>query len=58
MQAQHGDLLVVDPVGGDFAAATIEDEVVGAVPVLNDIEALVDFAAQGQWPARPKSTTP
>jgi hypothetical protein len=48
VQAQHGDLLILDPVGGELAAAAVEDEAVGAVPVLDDVEALVDLAAKGQ----------
>src|SRR5690349_5560770 len=41
VEAQHGRLLVLDTVGGDLAAAAVENEVVGRVPVLHDVQSLV-----------------
>ena len=46
MEAKHADLLVIGAVGGDFAAFTEENEVVGAVPALDDVQAFVDLTAQ------------
>ena len=48
MQTEHPDLLIVDPVGGHLAALAEEDEVVDVIPVLDDVETLVDLAAQLQ----------
>jgi hypothetical protein len=46
VQREHADFMVLAVVAGQFAAAGEEDEVVGAVPLLNDVQALVDLAAQ------------
>lgn len=46
MQGEHADLVILTAVADHFAAAGEEDEVVGAVPVLDDVQAFVDLAAQ------------
>jgi len=46
MQAEQSQLLVRASVGRDLPAATVEDETVGAVPVLNDVQALVNLPPQ------------
>jgi hypothetical protein len=45
VKREHADFLVVT-VGGHPAAVAKEDEVVGVVPVLDDVESFVDFASQ------------
>lgn len=45
MQTEHPDLLIVDSVGGHLSALAEVDEVVDVVPVLDDVQALVDLAA-------------
>jgi len=42
VQGEDRDLLVLDAVRGDLAALAEEDEAVGAVPALDDIQAFVD----------------
>ena len=42
----HRDLLVLQPIAGHLATFTKEDEVVGAVPGFDNVQPLVDFAAQ------------
>ena len=54
MKREHADLLVIGAVGSHLAAFPEEDEVVGAVPVLDDIETSVDLAPEVQ---RPKIAT-
>ena len=46
VQRMHRRLLVVQPVAGDLAALAEEDEPVGGVPGLDDVQPLVDFAPQ------------
>ena len=46
MQREHADFMVLATTADHFASAGEEDEVVGAVPLLDDVQALVDFAAQ------------
>ena len=46
MKRKHTDLLVVCAVRGHLAPFAEEDEIVGAVPVFDDVEALVDL---GVW---------
>lgn len=46
MQSQHGCFLVLKPVGGDFATAAIEDEVVGAISGFDRVQTLMDLAPQ------------
>jgi len=46
MEAQHGRLLIFQAVGGDLAAAAVEDEVVGRILVLDHVQPLVDFPAE------------
>jgi hypothetical protein len=41
---QHHQLLVVLPIGGDLAAVAKEDEIIGTISVLHDIEPLVNLA--------------
>jgi hypothetical protein len=40
VQRQDGDLLVVESVGRDLPALAIENELIGAVPVLDYVEPL------------------
>jgi hypothetical protein len=47
MQREHTDLVILAAIAGHFAMAGEEDEIVGAVPLLDDVQALVDFAAEG-----------
>ena len=37
LKREHADFLVVSAVGGHLAAFAKEDEVIGAVPVLDDV---------------------
>lgn len=46
MQREHTDFMILATIADHFASAGEEDEVVGAVPLLDDVQALVDFAAQ------------
>ena len=46
VQRQHADLVVLAAVAGQLAAAGEEHEVVGAVPLLDDVQPFVDLAAQ------------
>lgn len=46
MQCQSRDLLIVEAIAGDLAALAKEDEACGAVPVLDHIQAFVDFASE------------
>jgi hypothetical protein len=41
MQRQHRQLLTLAAIGGDFAAFAKENEVVHAVPMLNDVQGSV-----------------
>src|SRR5919202_4603748 len=47
VQRQHRNLLVLKPVRDHLAALAEEDEPVGAVPVLHDVEAFVALAPKG-----------
>ena len=56
MQGEHADLMVLAAVADHFAASGEEDEVIGAVPLLDDIQTFVDLAAKclavngtGRW---------
>ena len=46
MEGEDRLFLVLEPVGSDFATLPIEDEPVGAVPVLDNIESRVDLPAE------------
>jgi len=46
VQAEHAQLLVLAPVAGHLAAAGEEDEVIGAVPLLDDVQPIVDLAPE------------
>lgn len=46
MQREHADFMILATIADHFASAGEEDEVVGAVPLLDDVQALVDFAAE------------
>ena len=48
MQRQHRQLLILAAIGGDFAALAKENEVVHAVPMLDDVQILLDLAPQRQ----------
>src|SRR5258708_11900338 len=46
MEREHGDLGVLAVVPGNDALAAVVDLVVGGVPVLDDLQAGVDLAAE------------
>jgi hypothetical protein len=46
MQAEHAQLLVLASIAGELAMAGKEDEVVGGIPLLDDVQSVVDFAPQ------------
>ena len=46
MQGKHQDLLIFEFVAGELASLSIENEAVGAVPVLDDIQSLVDLPSE------------
>lgn len=46
MERQGRQALLLEPVGGKLPTFAVEDERVRAIPVLDDIEALVNLAAQ------------
>jgi hypothetical protein len=47
MQREHTDLVILAAIAGHFAMAGEEDEIVGAVPLLDDVQALGDLVAEG-----------
>ena len=46
MQSEHADLVILTAIADHLPAAREEDEVVGAVPLFDDVQALVDLAAK------------
>ena len=46
MQREHADLVILAAIADHFAMAGEEDEVVGAVPLLDDVQAFVDLTAK------------
>jgi hypothetical protein len=46
VEAECGESLIVEAVGGDVAAVAVEDEAVRRVPGLGRVEAFVDLAAE------------
>ena len=46
MQCEHGQHLLVEPFGCELSTLAVEDELVGAIPVLDDVQPLVDLAPQ------------
>ncbi len=46
MERQHADFVVVSAVAGKFSVSGEEDEVVGTVPLLDDVEAFIDLTAE------------
>jgi hypothetical protein len=42
----RSQLLIISAIAGDFTAFAKQDEVVGTVPVLNDIQTFVDFTSE------------
>jgi hypothetical protein len=46
VQRQHCQLLILSAIGGDFAAFAKQNEVVHAVPMLDEVQTLLDLAAQ------------
>ena len=46
MQAEHAGLVVLMAVADQFATLGEKDEVVGAVPLLDQVEPFIDLAAQ------------
>jgi len=47
VQRQHADLVILATIAYQLAAAGEEDEVVGAVPLLNHVQPFIDLAAYG-----------
>ena len=50
MQGQHGHLLVLPVGAGQLAGLAVAQDPVGAVPVLDDLQALVDLPSQCREP--------
>jgi hypothetical protein len=48
MQRQRRQFLILAAIGGDFAALAKENEIVHAVPMLDDVQILLDLAPQRQ----------
>jgi hypothetical protein len=46
MQCEHADFVVFAAIADEFAATGKEDEIIGAVPVLDNVETFVDLTAQ------------
>jgi len=46
MQGEHRSFLVFPPIGRNIPAFAKKDEIIGAVPILDDIEALVNLTAE------------
>jgi hypothetical protein len=46
MERENGQFLLVTAVAGQFAALAEEDDVVGAVPALDDVEPFLDLALE------------
>src|SRR5271170_2484083 len=46
MQGEHADFVIFAAIADHFAATGEEDKIVGAVPLLDNIEAPVDLAAE------------
>jgi hypothetical protein len=46
MQSEHADFVVLAAVARELAMTCKENEVVGAVPLLDDVQSFVDLAAQ------------
>ena len=46
MERKHRDLLVLGAIGGDLPATSVENKPVGAIPVLDHVQPLVDLAPQ------------
>ena len=46
MQREHADFMILATIADHFASAGEEDEVVGAVPLFDDVQSLVDLATQ------------
>ena len=46
VQREHGDFLVLAVGAGQVAVLAVEHRPVGGVPLLDDLQALVDLAAQ------------
>ena len=46
MQGEHADFVIFAAIADHFAATGEEDKIVGAIPLLDDVEALIDLAAQ------------
>ena len=48
MHGKNSNLLLFPVVGGNLAAAAVEDEAVGAVPVLNDVQPFLNLSPELQ----------
>lgn len=46
VQRECRQLLLIQPVGGKIAALAVKDETVGPVPVLDDVEPLVNLPSE------------
>jgi hypothetical protein len=43
VEGEHGDFLRVTPIGGEVTAVPKENEVIGTIPILHDIEPFVNL---------------
>lgn len=46
MQGQHQQFLIFSLIGAELSTFAVEDEVIGAVPVLDNIQPLVNFTSE------------
>jgi hypothetical protein len=53
VQRQHADFMVLPAVAGHFVAPREEDEVIGAVPLLDDVQPAVDCVFRRSRPGIP-----
>ncbi len=47
MEREHADLVIFTAIADHFTMAGEEDEIIGDVPLLDDVQALIDLAAEG-----------
>src|SRR5512144_2219124 len=50
MECEHRGFLIFDPVRRHFTTFAKEDEPIGAIPVLDDVQPLMNFTAEGFGP--------
>ncbi len=46
MQCQHADFVILPAVAGHFTAPREEDKIIGTIPLLDNIQPVIDFTAQ------------